>query len=861
MDSSVNLEKTSIPGNEHTNLDNIFSVRRNSHGKEETFSSNSLSYCSSNDSSASDYSRESDADLTLCADLDDDITALEGVLQLGCMDVFFLPPNPKNKVKKSLVKLNRKGERELNLNVKGPLALGFEAKMKDEEEKRNLNETKSFGSVLQDTITCVSSKGPKNASRKNKVRSHKNKSAKVETRESEFDHFRSLMSLSHGSSSDDDDCDNLAAAENMGISPHLQPFQNQAEKYDHHYDQQQQCQRQDPHQSYHHQHGYPQQLHRQESNFSYEMNVNGRMLPNHSSQSLNATQSNRGLPQKRQGKLLQSPHSTGSMPSQILVEEQHTFEEESYLTYEVTMAPDPPQSSLSRIIEDDYPESSSDEESDSSIVACSSILSETHDNTAVDSPEEANVNSVPNSTSKKGGRVPKVERWRKANSQRLKQSQQLLNVTIPIKEENDEDDRSVDSDQATYSSKSTSSQQTTQVNEKLVTDKISKNNLGSKNKNFIARSIIMNGLQKKDPEGESLAFDSIFARRIEKRRAAKLRKTDFEGKPFDFKCAAKLRKNDSEEKPFDSKSDSTSVNLTEGKPSSKHKSEDSAEKSAQSKSSSQMKVHDVANNAATLVVSRNYGAPNGINNNGSCDGIPEPISTILDSSPPAETLYKSAQVAHSLNASVIGDLAAAAAALALNKEYSSMENSSYPSMENPSFDKHDTENRVPPPVGNGKVATVAVALSKPLKDGRYNTLERPKNPFQDDDLLEEDDIYDFGADSYPLLTSSSSDDADILQPVCRGSMSSFHTASAISSPFSTRIRAVPMTPSPRRSSKLVASPRKYNEWNDTMHNMSSKMAASTVERCPSGTLNRTDSIKCDDSASYNEFFESNMFNN
>jgi len=873
MDSSVDLEESSTDENEHSDDASKLHVRNNVQSKEANLSDDILSRCSSNDSSASEYSRESDSDLSMYADSDDDITGLEGALQMGCMDLFFLPQGSKNKPKNSFIKLNKKGEKELNLNVKGPLALGLEAKMMDEAEKRNLTATKSFGSVLQDTITCGTPTGSKNISTENKGRRYEDKFTKEEARESEFDHFRSLMSLSH-ESSEDDDCDNSVIPENLGLPPPLQPFQNQRqpphalaglrhdEQQQNQNYHQQQFQRQNHDQPYHHQHSNQQQQHRQEANYSYEMIMDGRIPPNHSSRRLNATQNNQRVPQKRQGKPVQSPLSNGSMPSQILVEEQRTFEEESFLTYEATMAPDPPQSSLSRIVEDDYPDTSSEEGSCLSMVARGSMISDIHDNATINLSEEANANSVQKTTSKKGGRLQKVERWKKANIQRLKQSQHLLNVTSPPIKENDGDDSSFDSDQATYSScKSTASSQNTRLNEKNGSEDMG----GDGNTNSIVKPSIKNRPQKLDPEGESLVFDSIFTRRIEKRRAAK------------------LKKNNSEEKPLDLKLNSTSVkDFTENNLLSQHESLDTAENFAASALPLPMESRHITENSASFVASQIDGTTLRIQSNSSYDDIPEPISTILDSSILAETLDQSVAGVYSPHTSSVIEAVAAAAASALNKDYPSMENPSYPSMENPSFDKEDTENRVPTPILKGKDSTAALpSKTKLLKDDRNDdTFERPNNPFQDDDIFGDEDIYDDEADAYPLLTNSSSDDADVLQPVLqktdsrRGSLSSFRSATGISSPLASRSSFMPMTNSPRRSSRLVTSPRHYNEWNDTMNSLSRRMASTELEKFPSGTLSRMDNVKCVDSSDTydihdalsnddieSEFFESKMYNN
>ena len=138
-DSSTRLEATSTGGSKHLDNESILSSSDELGREEDKLSHDASSLCSSNNTSASEYSRESDSDLSIYDDCSDGIAGLEGVLQMGCMDIFFLPTKSKTNLKKSIIKVNRKGEKELNLHVKGPLALGLEAKMKDEVDASNLN--------------------------------------------------------------------------------------------------------------------------------------------------------------------------------------------------------------------------------------------------------------------------------------------------------------------------------------------------------------------------------------------------------------------------------------------------------------------------------------------------------------------------------------------------------------------------------------------------------------------------------------------------------------------------------------------------------------------------------------------------
>jgi len=721
-ESSVDLEFTSIGGTGHSEVEDLLRVISDNIRKtDEERSHVVLNLSSSNDSSESDYTRESNLDLSIMyADSDE---GFEGVLQMGCMDALFLPPNKKLESKKSLFKFNKKGQKELNIEVKGPLALGLEAKMKDEAEKTNIKVTKSFGSVLQETMSCGTRGGRNGILEDEKLQYY-------ESRDPDFETFRSLMSLSHGSS-EEDDCDNSVIPENFMLPPPPRQFQNQRQP----------PQRQNQ--------GYG-----QTPPYHYHVNQQQQM------QSYGLNQNNQPFPTKLHGMALQSPLSISLLPDQIFVGEQSAFEERSDFSHDVNTSPDPPSKSLPKIVEDDIPESSSEEGSNSSMVACGSIISEAQDKPSLDTTKPV--------TLKNGGKLSKVARWKKANVKRLRKKQHIVNATVPIPEEKGEEDFSIGSDQATYSSE--------QENKKTM-----------------------------EKDNQSLAFDSIFTRRIEKRRVSKLKKNSTDKNMSDLKSA-----------------------------------ETSSDKS-------QIDTNAVlAKSAAASELQRNDNIVNGIDSSSS-DGIPEPPTPTIDHRP--SELYDSSAI----------EAVAAAAALALNKDYKPKKQ--------PSFDQEDTENRAPSaPIVKGKESAVDQKQTMKEKESKLvrRDAEPPsKNPFQDEDIVE----VEYEEDAYPLLTKSSSDHEDILKPFIHASshkqipLPSLQTARIPSSPLACRNRTIPMTPSPRHSSRPVASPANCNNWNSSMHSLSSRMAATKLNRSPSGEVKRTESIKHFDSVDTSEFFEANMYIN
>jgi len=284
---------------------------------------------SSDDSYTSNYSRDYGLAPSMYVDSDDE--GLEGVLQMGCMDLLFLP-NSINNAKKSIVKMNKKGDRELNLSIKGPLALGLESQMRMASENRDPNATKSLRSVLKNIGTCTG----------NKVQNHKEippididhslfLTEQSSNEEPESNLFKSLMSLSQESSCDED-CDSNIIEENF-------PFQMQASHLNH-----------GMRQNYHNQQHYNRQEHNMLApiNHPYKMIVNSKIDPYHAKSQQNLSEKYRQCPAYvttnfSSAKTIEPP-LVEKMPSQILVDEQNSSEaEESCFSSEVITAPDPPE--------------------------------------------------------------------------------------------------------------------------------------------------------------------------------------------------------------------------------------------------------------------------------------------------------------------------------------------------------------------------------------------------------------------------------------------------------------------------------------------------------------------------------------
>lgn len=428
------------------------------------------------------------------------------------------------------------------------------------------------------------------------------------------------------------------------------------------------------------------------------------------------------------------------MPFQIVVQDRRTFEDESCLTYDNAIAPDPPtNAALPQILEEEY--------------SCSSSEGA--------SPTVPGTIDVQKSSSSKEARLSKAERWRKANIQRLKQNKgssaektedhQTPEITKdePGEEVVDHEDvASVGSDQATHRSLPGLLEQST--SEEVQTD-------------------VSNG--------GTFDFDSILSQRIQKRRVAKLRNSW------------------SSESSVDQNAHSNTV-------------EGSSEKQLRAEPKSQNAVYKEAPPLSSLQKS---GGASEIVSNGKMQ-YPRENTGDLDS------VYDSASVIEAVGA---------AAAAVLDKQN--------PSMDCHRDDEEDTENQAPP--HRSSTGHKTKSLFDEGSSRRTPTYQKVKNPFQDDDLFDEDEGDDQYA--YPLLTSSSSDDMDILEPP------SLVRPKVVASSPRVSMRGVPMSPYYRQSSGAsVLSPRLYgrrnpspvsrptatNEWhsNTAVDNLSKRVASTSI---------------------------------
>ncbi|VEU35804.1 unnamed protein product [Pseudo-nitzschia multistriata] len=490
-------------------------------------------------SSASDYSKEYFEAPSMS--IDSDIDRLEDLLQMGCMDALFLPQDPKPAAKKSLVKVNSQGHRELNLNVKGALALGLEAQMREDAKNRKEGNHSFY---LED-----GTKVPE---------FHKN------------DHFRSLMSLSHESASSGDFDDGRSDDSDIRNANFNQPFQlpphPMQQPHPASWQHQHQHQHYNPHMFHDNQNDYyqQQQYHQMpmmmaQPNSPYAMVAHGISPPFHQ----------QAPPQERKSGIMEvksEVSAPGRMPLQIVLENTSSYEEDSCLSYENAAAPDPPQSSLERIPEDDYSScASSEKESDTSIVACGSMKSDNGKNSRGshnraskgDVPKEINPNEIlpKEIVPKSGKRLTNLERWKKANIQRLylKKNQMALTgigspeespaaqqsrrgeVNLPVvNKDKPEDTVSVGSDEAAQSTVSgeeaveEASEEATQPVERSGSDNTTDTKTTTEVSNHRSAHTVSTDDHAKpfdEPEtvSEAMTFDSILSRRIEKRRATKLK--------------------------------------------------------------------------------------------------------------------------------------------------------------------------------------------------------------------------------------------------------------------------------------------------------------------------------------------------
>lgn len=573
------------------------------------------------------------------------------------------------------------------------------------------------------------------------------------------------------------------------------------------------------------------------------------------------------------------------------------------------MAPDPPQSSaLLRLEEDDYPDTSSEEGSSSSMEARGSMFSGDHGKEASQNMVERHFSSK--IKTKEEEMFPKVERWREANLQRLKQTQQHLPQQAKAEvTSGNGGGESVGSDQATYSSTTSSQPQTTVPSKQLAGTRElrkSKKKISAPepdgNKYTVEKPTVTKEKKKLDPEATTqMAFDSIFTRRIEKRRAAKLKAND---KPEGEQRSADLEKSDSTAARKDSTKTSTPTQ----------------NKSRRSLTIS-VERNDLPLETKSHQVTKNYSSSSGkasshndvttasrgkkTKNRRDRKSL-KPIPVKANSPTRALVKQNAAEASHSPRASLVIEAAAAAAAHALKIELTSVENDS--------FDVEDTENQAPTPTplvkgSNDDIVTPTfLRKTKSLdkneneKESNEGTYVRRKNPFQDDDIFDGDDIYDDDEQDYPLLTKSSSDHDDLFIPrpmVPSPRDPAIHSrstirlspmgggggnfASGVSSPLSSRRAAPPMTPSPRHSlsRRGIVSPRNHGTpsngsvyssarrkttnattpgsttssyiWNDTtvVEYLDRRMASNSLENNPSDC----------DGTEYDEFFEANMYTN
>ncbi|MGK3745606.1 MAG: hypothetical protein ACI90V_012467 [Bacillariaceae sp.] len=958
VSSSYTADLDSASSSETENSDNHCKPRAENledyEGSELVHGILSQSSSDDDDSSASEYSRGYGSDYD--DEEEEEEEGMEGVLQMGCMDVIFLP-NSMNNTKKSLVKVNKKGDRELNLNIKGPLALRLESQMKEAYENQEPNTTKSLSSVLN----CRTPKG-----RVVPVDHSLLLTEQSPLREPESNPFKSLMSLSHESSSScDEDCDSNIIKENFILPPPLPPFQIQAsyvnpsamQNYHNHNHNEQQHDRQYYHQQ--HQQQQHQQHHRNEHNmfapvnYPYEKLVNGKVDPYHA-------KSPRNLPENHHQGFHQGTSNSAKateppliekMPSQILVQEQHSCDEaeESCLSYEVITAPDPPEASNPYRSSGPHNSVRYQEEQSGFPSTSSSSSPEAIVNQGIHNMHQINASphlqvqgkqllpiiskSEPNkekgiihitkneagsdsSIVTRGDSISqqltqtdfqhsfsslsskaKVQRWRKANIQRLKQRN--LSLT---RDEGEDIGLSVDSDQA-----------------------IAEEDLEEEEEDHVTETNLMTPLQQpidlkngnddassdRSTTSDPLMFDSMFSRRKQRRQAAKQKFKRSSDMPVVLESKSHLSPNDGSAMSAPSdinggilQQSCTTHGLNLPVKSSNHgvteiqspcapsvieaaemtaaAAKQKLKRNSDMSDVLELQFHPSSNNGSTISATSN------INN----DGILLPSCT-HDLNLPVNSLN------HARTPSVIKAAETAAAAAAVEAEAALQQN--YYSMEKNIVDEEDTENNAQAHIG-----------------GNNNTFSKKKETLKGNLSLLLPSFQDEGL--FPVLTTASSTDATILEQVVKTpnaksrSKSSFHRPLlGISSPHASSVSAaaVPMAPSPRHSLSRITSPRvrkdnssslsimpsttdwhdteayelsfsEYgnandssrnigglyskptytSEWHDTIQSLSSRIIAS--QKSPSGTLTRTESTLCTDSTegvySADEFFEANMFN-
>eukprot|EP00536_Pseudo-nitzschia_multiseries_P007958 jgi/Psemu1/287481/fgenesh1_pg.193_\ len=529
------------------------------------------------------------------------------------------------------------------------------------------------------------------------------------------------------------------------------------------------------------------------------------------------------------------------MPNQIIIEHAHSFKDDSSLTIENAVAPDPPETAPGRVPKDDYSSISSEKEINSSMVTRGSMDSKSHDST-MPSPkmtEEIVLHKSFTPSPKKGGKV--FERWKKANVQRLN-SWQKTDISVekvpssgeiaPREEEGgkihnidtqnqhdqeatsgngngndiagDQDDASVRSDQATHSSVIKPFQQRAKLETRVDPD-----TADEELETYSAEPSSTNGLTKRGeapfdepdkPDEPEAPFQEPEAPFQEPDAPFQEPEAPFQEPhaPFDEPepCVPRVA-------PM--AFDSILSRRIENRRAAKSKVEEEPSM-----------IHADQHTVSSSPNDSNVNDPPPQNEP---EGVSEKSSFV--SSP------------HS-----VGDGSGVATKIVTDNI------SVYPSLESSSLDKEDAENHAPsllPAKGNNDFA-LPLEGKEQLTQEDYSQpqIRKPqkkiKNPFEDDDLYQEDGDDDNGGDDYLILATSSSDNC-ILQPIAESSIdsksrtdSSIYGVADVSSPSTSSREAVPMIPSPRHSANAVVSPRIYGRTNPIIHRSSPRIYGRTQSR-------------------------------
>ncbi len=758
---------------------------------------------------------------------------LDEYCQMNCMDFMFLPKGAKQKPdsSKQMFTVNKEGAKELNIEVKGALAMGFQergfnAELKNDDAKPSM----SFRSKFKDTMSCGNSVLMKGLN------------APYSNKDAGKDDYMSIMSFSHDSSEEDGhestpEKNNESPEEGgdksmvfktqalpqPGVQTDLlqkqiqhqvqeqikiqqqeeedeqkvleQQLQEQRRLLQQHHLQeeqfrQQRFQQQQQQQNYQQLMGYHQQPYQSQGYHP----IYHRPMNQHQQMGLDIL--NAPPTDHRFANTMRRVPTQQPLPNQIPVGGQETFEESSVSSheanYQANVAPNPPQSSLERIVEAE----NSDDESDSSMVACGSMdENSVKENPSADSEEEkpsadsVKENSIsgsvrekhsfgsvhsnpsfgvksnpsfgaPKMMPKKEEKTPNLDLWKNRNNQSLQTNKNRTNVN---REENSDD-----SDQASQSSETTAP---------------------VRNGDESKKEIKKHSPKPKSESGELSTADSIFARRLANRRATRLRNyyaaeraTTFASERVE-EFTAPLDKKKSEAKPFDFTPKLSETNLKN-------------------------------------TVENDYTVSGNLSD--SSDLIP---------SPPTEPSHDPS----------IMEVVAAAAALALNPDFKLMPELDFESEKTESEDaenedefvpmpeldfeeEEDTENQAPPPpIVKSKDGKNGTKVSKSAT-GDFDTLSKKIRS-------EEVDQEESKPANSPLKIQTKIDDDDVLEPLVLSPINEGNTPKGnplsplrmarIPSPRRfARNRIVQMSPSPRNAARPLSSGTYYNQWLGGMHIMS-----------------------------------------